>query len=135
MEKKERYIEKMKEEHNEEVLALRDKIKRMAARGAEQIRRLKEDVSRLLNDLRFEKRENRKLVDEAREKSGYCKYLEKCLLKEEKGREERLLMEKVKEMKTMFRVEDSRSTMITVVITTRLLYIQTILSALTVFFL
>lgn len=46
--------------------------------------------------------ENRKLLDEVRERSGYCKYLEKCLLKEEKGKEESVLMEKVKEeMKTM----------------------------------
>ena len=48
--KKERYIEKMKEEHNEEVLALRDKIKKLTTResqSAEQVRRLKEDISRL----------------------------------------------------------------------------------------
>ena len=109
LDKRERYIERMKVEHNEEVFALRDKIKKMMTReseSAEQVRRLKEEVSRLFNDLRFEKKENRKLLNEVRERSGYCKYLEKCLLKEEKGKEERVLMEKVKETMLEWKTHD-----------------------------
>lgn len=65
--------------------------------SAESGRRWKE-VDHLLEELHFEKGENRKLLGELKERSRHCKYLERCLLKE-RGREE-VLTEKVKEMKT-----------------------------------